>query len=145
MKTNKWIVECIDDTQYKIINRDGEYRQVKRTDPLILNSYYEARIIADELNMLLDISEHRDKLQSSLHEYGCDIDAYVEDIKKLNSYQTLGGYTEIIKLLKTISSQVSHGDDFNAKLTINKALAITVKMAEGELNFTNTKIIILKK
>jgi hypothetical protein len=139
MKSNKWIVECIDEIQYKIINKDGEYSQIKGVEPLTFNSYYEARLFADEMNIILDINEHRDKLQNSLHEYGCDINSYVEDVKKLNSYTTLGGYTEILKQLKIIYSLVSHGDDFNAKLTINKVIAITIKMAEGELDFTSTK------
>jgi hypothetical protein len=139
MTTSKWIVECVSDTEFKILNKEGEYSEVTGKKPVNFASHYEARVFVDELNTLIEISEQRSKLQSSLHDFGCDFDVYINNLKNQDFYKKVGGYMEILKLLRTVGSQIAHGDDYHANLNLNKAIAITIMMADGKLDFVNSE------
>jgi hypothetical protein len=139
MTTSKWIVECVSETEFKILNKEGEYSEVMDKNPVNFASHYEARVFADELNTLIEIREQREKLQSSLIEFGCDFDVYINNLKNQILYKNAGGFTEILKLLSTVASQIAHGDDFHANLNLNKAKAITIMMADGKLDFLNSE------
>ena len=136
MTTSKWVVECVSDAEFKILNKEGEYSEVTGKKPVNFASHYEARVFVDELNTLIEISEQRAKLQSSLMEFGCDFDVYIKNLKNQDLFKKVGGYTEILKLLRTVASQIAHGDDYHANLNLNKAVAITIMMAEGKLEFS---------
>ena len=71
--------------------------------------------------------------------YGCDIEAFKESVKDSFTYKATGGYMVIASLLSDAQEQLAHGQDFNARQTLNKAKALLFDMADGDMTFNVRK------
>jgi hypothetical protein len=69
--------------------------------------------------------------------YGCDIKAFKESVKDSFTYKFTGGYMVLASLLSDAQEQLAHGNDFQARQSLNIAKALIFDMADGDLKFNS--------
>jgi len=65
--------------------------------------------------------------------YGCDIEAFVTDIKDSITYRLTGANMVVAGLMSDAQEELAHGNAEGARQTLNRAKHILFMIMDGEL------------